>query len=318
MLDQSETAAASGIAGPIDRVSFVASLIALGSGVVWSFGAVTARLADQSDAFQYLIWRSLAILVVIEAIARFRRRPLVTPQAFNSGGIMVLACGCLLLASIAFVYAVKTTTPANAAFLASITPLIAVLLAKVTLGEPLTATTIWAVAIAFVGLCVTVVGDLEAGNLSGNIAALMSSLGFAGYAICLRTQPRRDWSPVMPGYAVMMIAICGVVTAINGEPFAPPAKDIAYAMVHGGVIIVVGTILFNVAARQIPAVAMAVFAQSEMLFVPIWALLVLSERPPALSLVGGSIIAVAIIGKAVIDARSRPAAAVLPVPAEVR
>lgn len=318
MLDQSGTTAASGIAGPIDRVPFVASLIALGSGVVWSFGAVAARLADQSDAFQYLIWRSLAILVVIEAIARFRRRSYVTPLAFRSGGIMVLACGCLLLASIAFVYAVKTTTPANAAFLASITPLIAVLLAKVTLGEPLTATTLWAVAVAFVGLCVTVVGDLGAGSLSGNVAALMSSLGFAGYVICLRTQPRRDWSPVMPGYAVMMIAICGVVTAINGEPLAPPGRDIAYAMVHGGVIIVVGTILFNVAARQIPAGAMAVFAQSEMLFVPIWALIVLSERPPAMSLVGGSIIASAIIGKAVIDARARPAAAVLPVPAEVR
>ena len=55
--------------------------------------------------------------------------------------MMVAGRGCLLLASIAFVYAVKTTTPANAAFLASITPLVAVLLAKVTLGEPLTRVT---------------------------------------------------------------------------------------------------------------------------------------------------------------------------------
>ncbi len=89
-------------------------------------------------------------------------------------------------------------------------------------------------------------------------------------------------------------------------------------MVHGGVIIVVGTILFNVAARQIPAVAMAVFAQSEMLFVPIWALLVLSERPPVMSLVGGAIIATAIIGKAVVDARARPARAMQLVTPEVR
>ena len=51
---------------------------------------------------------------------------------------MLLACAWLLLASIAFVYAVKTTTPANAAFLSSITPLVAVLLARVTLREPLT------------------------------------------------------------------------------------------------------------------------------------------------------------------------------------
>ena len=318
ILDQFGAPAPTGIAGPATRVPLFASLIALGSGVVWSFGAVTARLADQSDAFQYLIWRSAAIVIVIELMARFRRQRLVTPRAFRSGGMMLLACGCLLLASIAFVYAVKATTPANAAFLASVTPLVAVGLAKVTLGEPLTRTTIAAVAIAFVGLCVTVIGDLEAGSVDGNVAALLSSVGFAGYAICLRTGPRRDWAPVMPGYAVMMIAICGVVTAVRGESLAPPARDIAYAMVHGGVFIVVGTILFNVASRQIPAVAMAVFAQSEMLFVPVWALVVLSERPPAWSLLGGLIIATAIVGKAVIDARARPAPADQPVPAEVR
>ena len=76
---------------------------------------------------------------------------------------MLIACGCLLLASIAFVYAVKNTTPANAAFLASIAPLVAVVLARFTLGEPLTVVTIVAVAVASVGLVVTVAGDLGAG-----------------------------------------------------------------------------------------------------------------------------------------------------------
>ena len=315
-LDESGTTAPVTTARHGSAIPLVASLVALGSGVVWSFGAVTARLADHSDAFQYLIWRSMAIIVVIEAIARLRRRPAVTPAAFRSGGVMLLACGCLLLASIAFVYAVKTTTPANAAFLSSVTPLIAVLLARVTLGERLTRTTIAAVAVAFVGLCVTVAGDLEAGSPIGNVAALMSSVGFAGYAVCLRTNPRRDWSPVMPGYGVMMIVLCGVLTAIKGETFAPPAGDIAYAAVHGGVIIVVGTFMFNVASRHIPAVPMAVFAQSEMLFVPIWALIVLGERPSALSVAGGVIIATAIVGKALLDGRARIDAQ--PIPAEVR
>ena len=298
------------------RIPLLASLIALSSGVVWSFGAVAARLADQSDAFQYLIWRSVAIIVVIEVVALLRGRRSGTVQAFRSGGMMVLACGCLLLASIAFVYAVKTTTPANAAFLASITPLVAVLLSKVVLGERLTRVTIAAVALAFVGLLVTVVGDLEAGNLAGNVAALMSSVGFAGYAVCLRTNPRRDWSPVMPGYAVMMIVLCVVIATLKGEALVPPAADIGFALVHGGVFIVVGTMLFNIASRQIPAVPMAVFAQTEMLFVPIWALLVLSERPKTASLVGGAIIFTAVVGKALLDARA-PALPV-PQPAETR
>ena len=288
------------------RVPLIASIAALASGIVWSFGAITARLADESDAFQYLIWRSVAIIVVIEAIAVIRRRPASTLQAFRSGWMMLLACACLLLASIAFVYAVKTTTPANAAFLSSITPLVAVLLAKLTLGEPLTLITIGAVVVASIGLIVTVGGDLDAGNLTGNISALMSSVGFAGYAVCLRTDPLRDWSPVMPGYAVMMIVLCGVITLANGKTLVPPAADVGYAVVHGGVFIVVGTLLFNVASRQIPAVAMAVFAQTEMLFVPVWAFLVLSERPAAATLVGGAIIFSAVIGKALLDARAAP------------
>ena len=283
----------------------IASAAALGSGVVWSFGAVLARLADGADAFQYLIWRSVAIVVVIEAAVLIRRRPGATWAAFRSGPMMLLACASLLLASIAFVYAVKTTTPANAAFLSSITPLVAVLLARVTLREPLTVATVVAVAVAFVGLVITVAGDVDAGSTPGNVAALLAAVGFASYAVCVRTDPRRDWSPVLPGYAVMMIVLCTAITAIGGKPLVPPAADVALAAVHGGVFIVVGTLLFNFGSRQIPAVAMSVFAQTEMLFVPIWAFLVLSERPTTASLLGGLLIFAAVIGKAVYDARPR-------------
>ena len=285
----------------------VASLAALGSGVVWSFGAILARLADDADAFQYLIWRSIAIVVVIEAAAVVRRKPGATLAAFRSGPMMLLACAGLLLASIAFVYAVKTTTPANAAFLSSITPLVAVLLARVTLREPLTVATIVAVAVAFVGLVITVIGDLDAGSTPGNVAALLAAVGFAGYAVCVRTDLRRDWSPVLPGYAVMMIVLCTAITAIGGKTLVPPAIDIGLAAIHGGVFIVVGTLLFNYGSRQIPAVAMAVFAQTEMLFVPVWAFLVLSEQPTTASLLGGLLIFGAVIGKAVYDARPRRA-----------
>ena len=284
------------------HIPLVASLLALGSGAVWSFGAITVRLADGADAFQYLIWRSIAIVLVVEAIAVVRRRPAVTPQAYRSGPLMLIACGCLLLASIAFVYAVKNTSPANAAFLASIAPLVAVILARFTLGERLTVVTIVAVAVASVGLVVTVAGDLGGGHMRGNVAAVLSSVGLAGYAVCVRSDVRRDWSPVMPGYALMMIVLCSVLSLAGGRPLAPPAEDIALAMLHGGVFIVVGTTMFNIASRQVPAVAMAVFAQTETLFVPIWALLVLDERPSTQVLLGGAIIFVAVVGKALIDA----------------
>ncbi len=285
------------------RVPLVASLMAFGAGITWSFGAVTAKSATHSDAYQYLIWRSIGVIVVIELLSRIRGHGFMMLRAYRSGPVMLLGVASLFLASIGFVYALKNTTAANAAFLASITPLVAVVLARVFLGEKLTRVTIGAIGLALVGLSAMVIADVDAGNLAGNLAALASSVGFAIYTVCVRSDPDRDWSPVLPGYAAMMILVCGVVTLSGGKTVLPPGRDIFYALLHGGVFIVVGTMLFNIASRSVPAVAMTIFAQSETVFVPIWVYIVLSEKPKATTVLGGAIILTAVIGKAVLDAR---------------
>lgn len=292
------------------RIPLVASAMALGSGVVWSFGAIAARKADDADAFQYLAWRSIGVIVVVELLARWRSKPMPTARAFTSGRAMMAANVLLLLASIGFVYAVKTTTAANAAFLASTTPVFGVIAARVLLHERLTRITVATVLVAFAGLLVMVAGDLSTGNMQGNAAALLAAIGFAGYTVVVRSNPTEDWSPALPGYAVLMIVICAAVTLADGKTLVPPLADIGYALFHGGVLIVLGTLLFNVASRDVPAAAMTVFAQTEMVLVPVWAFLVLSERPRATTLLGGAIIFAAIITKAVLDARTgRPAPA---------
>jgi drug/metabolite transporter (DMT)-like permease len=282
-------------------IPIAASLMALGSGVVWSFGAVTARMAKHADAFQYLIWRSVGVLVVMEVMTAVRREPMMLPRAYKSGKWMLSADFGLLLASFMFVYAVKTTTAANASFLGSVTPLAAVVLARFVLRERLSRVTLGAIAVAFVGLIVTVFGDLHAGNMVGNIAALTASVGFAIYTISVRSNPNADWSPVLSGYAAAMIVLCSVITLANGKTLFPPAKDMGLALMHGAVFIVVGTKLFNRGSKSVPAVPMTIFAQTEMVFVPLWAFLVLSEAPKAATVVGGAIIFGAVVGKALLD-----------------
>ena len=285
------------------RVPLRASLMALGAGVVWSLGAVTARTTRDMDAWQYLVWRSVGVIVVMEILRRRHRGANLLPRAYAAGWVMRIACACLMLASVAFVYALKNTTAANAAFLASVTPLLAVVLARVFLGERLTAVTIGALGLALLGLLVMVTADIGAGATTGNVAAVLSSLGFAGYAVCVRSDPARDWGPVMPGYALMTVLLCATVTLAHGRPLVPAVPDIGRAILHGGVFIVVGTLLFNRASRRIPAVAMTVLAQTETVCVPLWIFLVLAERPALTSIVGGAIILTAVIGKAVLDSR---------------
>lgn len=279
------------------------SLLAVGSGIVWSSGAVMSRRAEGVDAFQYLIWRSVGVIVVIECINLLRRQPLQTIRAWTADRTLALANFALFLSSIGFVYAVKTTSPANAAFLASLSPLLAVVLARF-LGERLTRSTIVALALGLVGLIITVVGDLGSGNMTGNVVALLSSVGFALYTVCLRTDATRDWSPVMPGYAILMIVVCVSVTVAHGKPLVPSFGDMTYALVHGGIVIVTGTFMFNHASKRVPAVPMTVFAQAEAVFVPVWAFLILGDQPPALTLLGGAVIFTSVVGKAVYDAAS--------------
>ena len=282
------------------RLPVVASLLALGSGIVWSLGIVNARKADSTDAFQYLIWRSLGVVIVIEAIGLWRRQPLRMFTAWRSGRVMAVANLGIFLASIAFVYAVKTTTPANAAFLSSLTPLVAMVFATF-LGEKLTRSTIIALAVGIAGLVVTVVGDLGAGNMKGNIAAFASSIGFALYATCVRSDQRRDWSPVLAGYCALMVVVCSLITLANGRTLFPPAADIAYGLTHGAVLIVVGTLMFNEASKHVPTVPMTVFTQIEVVFAPLWGMTLLDLHPKGWTLVGGAIIFAAVVGKAAYD-----------------
>jgi len=283
------------------HIPIAASLMALGAGVVWSFGAVTARMAKHADPFQYLIWRSVGVLVVMELIAVVRRQPMLLPKAYTSGKWMLWADFGLLLASFMFVYAVKTTTAANASFLGSVTPLAAVVLARLVLGERLSRVTLAAIFVASFGLVVTVFGDLHAGNMIGNAAALLASVGFAIYTISVRSDPSGDWSPVLSGYAAMMIVLCSVITLAHGKTLFPPARDMGLALLHGAIFIVVGTMLFNLGSKRVPAVPMTIFAQTEMVFVPLWVFLVLGEAPKAATVVGGAIIFMAVVGKAALD-----------------
>ncbi|MDP2290231.1 MAG: DMT family transporter [Actinomycetota bacterium] len=284
------------------RLPVVASLMAIGSGIVWSFGAVLKRLSEDVDAFQYLIWRSVGILVVIEIMSAIQRKPFPSIRAWRSGRWMIMANLGLFLASIAFVYAVDTTTAANAAFLGSLTPLVAVVLTRF-LGEKLSRSTLIAIAVGLVGLLLTVFGDLDAGNMLGNASALLASVGFAIYTISVRSDPSRDWSPVLPGYGLLMIIVCSLVTVARDKPLVPAGDDIARALLHGAVFIVIGTLMFNFASKQVPAVPMTVFAQAEMVFVPIWGFIILDEQPAALAMLGGAVIFAAVIGKAVYDTR---------------
>jgi drug/metabolite transporter (DMT)-like permease len=287
------------------RAYLVGAAMVLAAGTMWSFGGITVRFAPDSDSWQYLIWRSVGLFCALEAASLVQGRGSTLARVPSAGWVGILGGFCMMLAGVAFVFALKRTSIANAIFLASITPLLSMLLARPILGEKLTAIGMLAVGIGIAGLLVMAGGKLGDGKLVGDIAALISSLGFAGYTICVRLSRGRDLSAMMPLSALMGIAVCVVATLINGRPLVPPAQDIAMALLHGAVFIGIGVTLFNTAAPHVPATGLAVLAQTETILSPIWAYLILGETPSATTLAGGCLILAGVMMTAVAGSRPR-------------
>ena len=276
----------------------IGPLLALSAGVMWSFGSLTVRMADGADPFQYLVWRSLGLVVVLEVLSRMQGGPSLLPRLRSLDRLGWLGAAGYMLAAVAFIFALKTTTVANAVLFSSTSPLISAVIARVVLGERIGVAGTIAIVLGLAGLGVMTGGDIGSGALIGNLAGLASALGFATYAVAVRMAQGRDWTPALSGYGVLTVAVCAATTLMNGRPLTVPVPDIGLAVLHGTVLIAIGTILFNKASRAVPAVGLTVLAQTETVFAPLWVYLLLGETPKPTTLIGGALVLAAVLIKA--------------------
>ena len=92
----------------------------------------------------------------------------------------------LVMAFSGAIYAFQATSVANAVLLFSASPFFAAILGRALLHEQVSALTWIAIGLAAIGIAVMVGGGLAGGALDGNIAALLSALGFAIFTVTLR------------------------------------------------------------------------------------------------------------------------------------
>jgi drug/metabolite transporter, DME family len=83
-----------------------------------------------------------------------------------------------------------------------------------------------------------------------------------------------------------------------GLPFAANLRDAALGLLHGGVILAVGLVLFARGSRVVPGVTLVTLTQTETVAAPIWTYLVFNETTTLAVVVGGALILIAIIMQA--------------------
>ena len=212
-------------------------------------------------------------------------------QAFRSVGLPGVGMAlCIAIASASFIAALNHTGVARVLFMLALAPVLAALLARVALGEPITRRTLVAMALALGGVTL-MVGAPGEGSVAGDGLAFVATLAFALTIVITRWRNDVSMAPATCLSQAILIAAF--------LPFASPgeigADDLGWLAALGIGQIGLGFALLTVGARLIPAAQVGLITLLEVVLGPLWVWLALDERPSTVTLAGGAIVIVAIV-----------------------
>ncbi len=272
------------------------------AGVLWSTMGLVLRQIEGAGVWTILFWRSAGTVVLIGAWLASTHG---LAAALHRAGWPGIAGGlCLVPAFAGAVYAYQTTTIANAVFLFAASPFIAALLGWVALREPVRPVTFAAMALGAAGIFLMVRDGLSAGALPGNLAALVSALGFAAFSVCLRWGRVADMAPAILWGSVFCMAAGAAGTLAAGQPLAMSAADTAWATGLGAVVVGGGLWLYTRGAQVLTAAELTLLSMVEVMLAPLWAFLLLGEAMTPTMLAGGATLLVAVLCNGLSGARA--------------
>ncbi len=285
-----------------DRGRVTGRLWVLSAGLCMSLGGPIIRLADDSTPWQFLFYRSIGAAAIILVYFLVTRRPVL--ELVRSAGMNGLVGGLgLAVAFTGYVWGVMHSTVANALFLISASPLVAAFLGWMVLRERVARSMWFAMFGVIVGVTIMIGEGLAEADLLGDLAALASAVGFAGFSVAIRRGRDTDMSPTILIGAAITTAFSAVMAAASGTGLAAPMMDVGLAAAYGVLVIGAGIFMLTIGARNVPAAELLVLSLTEVVFASIWVWLAFGEVPSVLTLVGGLIILGSIGGQAVVGMR---------------
>jgi drug/metabolite transporter (DMT)-like permease len=213
------------------------------------------------------------------------------------GGLLVSIAG------ITFIQALTSTTIANALFVLGTIPFFAALFARFFLGEKLRRTTLITMIAAAIGLCIMVAKGIDAGSGFGNVMALMTAISFALYAIVVRYKRQTEMMPVMLLSSAIIISISLLVK--SGD-MSISTHDILLCLFWGGCLSGFVNWTFIYASRHLAAAEVTLIMLLEFALGPVWVWFFIGETPSFWTILGGSIIILAVALRAIYELIYKP------------
>lgn len=271
-------------------------IVMLTAAVVWSTAGVLQREVHAGPGTQVAdraVFAAVSVLAAVVFIERGR-----TVAAFRSlgrwGAAAIVPWG---FASSLFILALNYTTVANVLFWQATAPLMAALLARVLLGEPVARRTWVAMALAVGGVALMVDGGVQ-GGLRAVLIPFAMTAAFAIVIVLSRHRSDISLAPAAFISQVLVIAAVGPFAAMGSASGADWGLLAAL-----GAIVAGGIVLMTVAAQRIPASEIAIITLLQIVLGPLLVWLAYRERPSTGAFAGGAVIMVAVVVQAAGDLR---------------
>jgi len=257
--------------------------------------ALLVRLIS-CDAWTLLFWRGLLQFSALFLFYSLTMKSAVFRHFKSIGMAGLLVSMSYAAGNILFVNAIRATTAANTLLIVSCAPIIAAIMSAKVLGEKTTSTTQVIAGVCLAGRAIIFSGDLSAQAGKGELLALATACCMATSFVMIRKNRTIAMIPAVAiSGALMSIAVLPLA-----QPFSIHALDAGYLFILGFIIMPLAFGLITIGPRYLTAPEVSLIMLIETILGPVWVWLVLDEKLPPSTLLGGSIVLTALILHAVI------------------
>ena len=284
-----------------DRLLYRRGILQLvASGFFLSTSGIALRIIEEADGWQILFYRSLALSVTILLILVFQKGSRIFDEFRGLEWNDCLLAVFLGTGFVAYVFALLYNTVANALFIFSCASFVAGFLGWILLGERVKTQTWFSIGAAMAGLAVMVGSELAVSRYLGTLIALWIPIAYAASIIAVRSSKREN----------MLAALClaglvaGGLSAIFVTDYALTPRDLIISLYLGVFQVGVGFTLVVLDTRYVPAAQVGLLALVDPVLAPIWAWMGVGEVLSLATIVGGTIIFLAITTDGILNIKS--------------
>ena len=246
--------------------------------VLWSSGGLLVKLVSFSP-MQISFFRCSVAALTFAVIFKkkvFLFNKLTFLNSFFYAGVLIF-----------YVIAMKTTTAANAIFLQSTAPIYVLIFEPIINKTRHEQANIITIAICFWGMILFFLGDLEPGQLVGNMFGLLSGILFAAFFLGMKKNDKKyQQSSIFFGNILVALISLPFIFSINELLFT----DLWKVSFLGVFQIAIAYAFFSYGLKRVVAVEASIISMVEPVLTPFWVYIGYGEVPSLTALIGGTII----------------------------